>query len=127
MAEELKEIVVDETEWWDRLAMAVELIEKKSAVKKGVVTVGDESVSLITDRAADFELSAPPAAATIYFLEHLEDSEILRRMSQMPDETPKDLLMRPMAFYCPEEKTAVCVNSPGTALTYLLAQLRRQR
>ena len=93
-------LIVTETEWWDRVAMAVDLLLRRGSAKP--VTAGD---------------------ATAYIFQDVRDPEILRRLNQMPDETPLDLLVQPIAVYCPEMRSLVSVNDPSTPLEEHLKKL----
>jgi hypothetical protein len=94
----ISHFIVTETEWWDRIAMAVDRL----AVLPGT-------------RAR----AIPPEAlsgVTAHVFDDVRDVETLRRLTQMPDETPSDMLRRPFAVYCPDMKSFVSVNDPSTPL-----------
>jgi hypothetical protein len=121
--------VVTETEWWDRIAVAVELLEKLPGAARRRVEAAGRSVQWVGDGpvpgapAAD----ARPADATAYVFPSLKNVEILRRITQMPDETPLDMLAVPFAVYCPDMAAFVAVNMPEVPLEEHLKRLEENR
>jgi hypothetical protein len=96
-------VTVTETEWWDRIAMAADLL----AVRAHPRDLGGRL--------------PPGVSAAVY--DQVEDVEALRRLTQLPDETPMDLLVLPFSVYCPEMRSFVSVNDPGTTLEEHLRRL----
>ncbi|MGQ0644175.1 MAG: hypothetical protein ACT4O3_01625 [Elusimicrobiota bacterium] len=120
-------LYADETQWWDGPAMAVDMLLKRPGVRRAKLAAARGAV----DWAGDAEAPALPAASgaaayTVYAFAGLRDVEILRRLNQMPDETPLDLLSQPFAVYCPDIKTLVTVNDPDFSLEEGLERLERR-
>lgn len=116
-----KDYVIDETEWWDRAAVAVDMLLKKEGVRRRETQAGGRAVRVYTNVPAAGDISADPGRTaepdvTAYLFQGLRDAEILRRLNQMPDETPLDLLMAAFAIYCPEMKSFISVNDPAVPL-----------
>ncbi len=124
--DEIREVFLDETEWWDRVAMSLELLEKKYGAKKTLLRVGDRTVQWVGNcpPPGSSVVEKPRAAeATAYLFRDVADVEILRRLSQMPDESEIELLVRPFVFYCPETASFVGINLPGLPLEEMLPKL----
>ena len=120
-----REYFISELEWWDRVAMALELLERKPGTQQGVVTIGPESVAWVGNGVPPKPfVEGKTAEVTAYVFGEVRDAEILRRLNQMPDETPLDLLMEPFSFYCPEVRSFVSVNAPEVSLERHLEKLR---
>jgi hypothetical protein len=111
------------------VAAAVDLLVRKPGVNRRVVAVAGQTVEWIGP-----EGSGPPAAsgegrgssdATAYVFDDLGDREILRRLNQMPDETPMDLLRLPFAIYCRDVRSLVSINQPAASLEEHLRKLAR--
>jgi hypothetical protein len=114
-----KDIFIDETEWWDRLAVTVDMMERLPGVKKWDAPAFGKTVRWIGDGtppAGATPAGAASPAATVYAFPSLTIVEILRRVTQMPDETPLDMLAVPFAVYCRDMKSVVSVNDPSTPL-----------
>lgn len=100
-----RQAVVSETEWWDRIAMALDRLTARSAAQRR-------------------DVGTLPDGVTAYVFDGITDVETLRRLTQMPDETPTDLLILPFSVYCPEMNSFVSVNDPETPLEEHLRRLR---
>lgn len=99
-----RKVIVTETEWWDRIAMAV---DRLAALAPRPGTAGPL-----------------PGGVTAHVYDDVKDTETLRRLTQMPDETPSDLLRLPFAVYCPDMNGFVSVNDPDTPLEAHLQRLK---
>lgn len=124
--DDVREVFIDETEWWDRVAMSLDLLEKKFGAKKVLVRSGDRTVQWVGNCPPPQGLAVekPRAAdATAYVFKEVSDVEILRRLSQMPDESEIELLVRPFIFYCPETVSLVGINLPEMPLADMLKKL----
>jgi hypothetical protein len=124
----LREVYVGETEWWDRIAAAVEALERRAGVRRRFVRVGERAIEIVDDGQVliptGTEAERPGGrAVTAYVFPRLKDTEILRRLTQLPDETPMDNLLRPFAVYCPEMESFVSVNDLETSLEQHLKKL----
>lgn len=121
-----RSITVDETEWWDRIAAAVDMLVRLPQARRGAVRSGGKAVQVIGDPDWPREPSPNAAGAvTAYVFRSVRDAEILRRLTQLPDETTLDNLMEPLAVYCIEMNSFVSVNDPLTPLEEHLARLQK--
>jgi hypothetical protein len=120
--------VIDELEWWDRTAPALDILLQRPGLHRAVINAGGRTVDWTGDAPppAGATPAAPGAApeATAYLFHHLQDPEGLRRLNQLPDDLPLDLLARPFALYCPDMKSFVCVNAPEVPLEEHLQKLK---
>ena len=110
--------VISEMEWWDRVAMALDLLAARQKLSPRPCLFEGENVGITSNRQDIPFQSRPsggPTRASAYFFSDLRDSEILRRLTQMPDETFLDLLTAPFLIHCPEMKSLVSVNHPVDA------------
>lgn len=125
MDAEIKEYMVSETQWWDNVAMALDLALERVNLQNVKVMALGQVVDCRTDAVQPAPAAPPEAPATVFawLLNELRDREILRRLNQMPDETPMDLLILPFAIYCPENMSFVSVNNPSVTLEEHLRKL----
>jgi len=129
----VKEYIVTETEWWDRVAMAVDMLEKSINVQRKKLIVAGQTVEWVGNHFKEFvaafqgltEASASSSVdVTAFMYDGIESSEILRRLNQMPDETPRDLLILPFSIYCPELKSFVSINDFSVSLEEHLDKMK---
>lgn len=97
---------VTEIEWWDRVAMALDRLSLRSDARRRDVK------------------ALLPAGVEAYVYEEVRDVETLRRITQMPDETPSDLLILPFSLYCLEMNSFVSINDPDTSVGEHLRRLQ---
>lgn len=120
-------ITVDETEWWDRIAAAVDMLVRLPEARRGTARAGGKAVRVIGDPDWPLDPSRDPAAGAVnaYVFRSVRNAEILRRLTQLPDETTLDNLMEPLAVYCAEMNSFVSVNDPLTPLEEHLERLQK--
>lgn len=104
--------------------MAVELLIKKSGAGRVRCLVGVRVVECVGNASPSAASSDGPVAVTGYLFKDISDSEILRRLTQMPDETPSDMLVEPFDIYCPEMNSFVSINNPAVSLETHLSRLQ---
>jgi hypothetical protein len=124
----MTERFVDETEWWDRVAMGADLLARAPGARRRLFMVDGSAVAWTGDSLAGPE---PAEAAEgrrpdieAYMFRDISDREILRRINGFPDEVPLDVLRRPHSIYCRELSRFVSVNAPAVSLSEHLAKLR---
>jgi hypothetical protein len=119
-----RRITVDETGWWDRIAAAADMLAARPDARRGSAVAGGRTLQIIGNRAPRTAPETAPADSVAAYIFHgVRDTEVLRRLTQMPDETPFDLLAGPVAVYCPDLKCFVSVNDEDTALEEHLENL----
>jgi hypothetical protein len=125
-----RETVIDEIEWWDRVAMAVDMLLKRSGAQRRKFLAGETRVEWIGNDASLFSgretISDGAPDLTAYVFSGVQDVEILRRLNQMPDETPLDLLAQPFSLYCPEMNSFVSINNSSVSLEEHVAKMKGQ-
>lgn len=97
---------VTEIEWWDRVAMALDRLSAGSGAHRRDVK------------------ALLPAGVEAHVYEGIRDVETLRRITQMPDETPSDLLILPFNLYCLDMNSFVSINDPDTPMEEHLRRLQ---
>jgi len=129
----VKEYIVTETEWWDRVGMAVDMLEKLSNVQRKKLIVAGQTVEWVGNHFKEFVAAfqglkeasvSSPVDVTAFIFGGIENSEILRRLNEMPDETPLDMLILPFSIYCPELKSFVSVNDFSVSLEEHLDKMK---
>jgi hypothetical protein len=118
------DIIVDETEWWDRVAAAVDLLERRPGLSRLALLAAGRAVAVVTDRPVWTEpRTEEPPRVTAYVFDGAAGDEVVRRITQLPDETPADLLSRPVKVFCPDLNSLVCINEPSAGLDALVRRL----